>query len=30
MLQHHISGPPVLDDTGRLLGIVSEGDFMRR
>ena len=30
MLQRHISGLPVVDDTGRLLGIVSEGDFMRR
>ena len=30
MLQHHISGLPVVDDTGRLIGIVSEGDFMRR
>jgi CBS domain-containing protein len=30
MLQHHISGLPVVDDTGRLVGIVSEGDFMRR
>jgi CBS domain-containing protein len=30
MLRHHISGLPVIDDTGRLIGIVSEGDFMRR
>ena len=30
MLQHHISGLPVVDDTGGLIGIVSEGDFMRR
>ena len=30
MLQHHISGLPVLDESGKLLGIVSEGDFMRR
>ena len=30
MLQHHISGLPVVDDTGRLIGIVSEGDFIRR
>lgn len=30
MLQRHISGLPVVDDTGKLLGIVSEGDFMRR
>jgi CBS domain-containing protein len=30
MLDHHISGLPVLDAHGRLLGIVSEGDFLRR
>jgi len=30
MLQHHISGLPVLDDKGELVGIVSEGDFLRR
>lgn len=30
MLQHRISGLPVVDDAGRLLGIISEGDFMRR
>lgn len=30
MLQRRISGLPVVDDTGRLIGIVSEGDFMRR
>jgi CBS domain-containing protein len=30
MLQHHVSGLPVLDETGRLVGIVSEGDFLRR
>ncbi len=30
MLQHHISGLPVVDEIGRLIGIVSEGDFMRR
>lgn len=30
MLQRHISGLPVLDRTGRLVGIVSEGDFIRR
>jgi CBS domain-containing protein len=30
MLQHHISGLPVIDRTGRLVGIVSEGDFLRR
>jgi CBS domain-containing protein len=30
MLQQHISGLPVVDETGRLIGIVSEGDFIRR
>jgi CBS domain-containing protein len=30
MLDHHISGLPVLDAHGRLVGIVSEGDFLRR
>ncbi len=30
MLRHHISGLPVLDAKGRLIGIVSEGDFLRR
>ena len=30
MLQRHISGLPVVDASGKLLGIVSEGDFMRR
>jgi len=30
MLQHHISGLPVVDATGKLVGIVSEGDFIRR
>jgi len=30
MLQHHISGLPVIDATGKLVGIVSEGDFLRR
>lgn len=30
MLQRHISGLPVVDDTGTLIGIVSEGDFIRR
>jgi CBS domain-containing protein len=29
MLKHHISGLPVLDH-GRLAGIVTEGDFLRR
>jgi CBS domain-containing protein len=30
MLQHHISGLPVVDEAGRLIGIVSEGDFICR
>lgn len=30
MLQHHISGLPVVDETGTLIGIVSEGDYIRR
>ena len=30
MLSQHISGMPVLDDTGKLVGVVSQGDFMRR
>jgi len=30
MLRHHISGLPVVDDGGSLVGMVSEGDFMRR
>jgi CBS-domain-containing membrane protein len=30
MLQHHISGLPVLDHDGGLVGILSEGDFLRR
>jgi len=30
MLQRHISGLPVIDQHGRLVGIVSEGDFLRR
>jgi CBS domain-containing protein len=30
MLQRHVSGLPVVDATGRLVGIVSEGDFIRR
>lgn len=30
MLRSHISGLPVLDDAGRLVGIVSESDFLRR
>jgi CBS domain-containing protein len=30
LLNHHISGMPVVDAAGRLVGIVSQGDFMRR
>jgi CBS domain-containing protein len=30
MLQRHVSGLPVIDAAGKLLGIVSEGDFIRR
>lgn len=30
MLQQHISGLPVIDDDGRLVGVLSEGDFLRR
>jgi CBS domain-containing protein len=30
MLQKHVSGLPVTDATGKLVGIVSEGDFIRR
>jgi CBS domain-containing protein len=30
MLQHHISGLPVADASGKLVGIVSEGAFLRR
>ena len=30
MLQHHISGLPVIDKSGALVGILSEGDFLRR
>lgn len=30
MLQNHISGLPVIDGSGKLVGIVTEGDFLRR
>jgi len=30
LLAHHISAVPVIDDAGKLVGIVSEGDLMRR
>lgn len=30
MLERQISGVPVIDDSGRLVGILTEGDLMRR
>lgn len=30
MLQHRISGLPVIDAKGELVGVLSEGDFLRR
>jgi CBS domain-containing protein len=30
MLQHHISGLPVIDDNGKLEGMVTEADLLRR
>ncbi len=30
LLENHISAVPVVDDKGRLIGIISEGDLMRR
>jgi CBS domain-containing protein len=30
MLRRHVSGLPVVDAAGKLVGIVSEGDFIRR
>ena len=30
MLQKHVSGLPVVDAAGKLVGVVSEGDFIRR
>jgi CBS-domain-containing membrane protein len=30
MLQTHISGLPVMNDAGKLVGIISESDFLRR
>lgn len=30
LLAHRISAVPVVDDRGRVIGIVSEGDLMRR
>lgn len=30
MLSHHVRGLPVVDPAGKLIGIISEGDFVRR
>src|SRR5919112_673682 len=30
MLDHRISGMPVVDDNGRVIGIISEGDLLHR
>lgn len=30
MLRYHVSGLPVVNDSGKLIGVVSEGDFLRR
>jgi CBS domain-containing protein len=30
MVEHRISGLPVVDASGRLVGIITEGDFLRR
>jgi CBS domain-containing protein len=30
MLEKHVSGLPVVDETGKLVGIISQGDFIRR
>ena len=30
MLKHHVSGLPVVEGAGKLVGIVTEGDFLRR
>lgn len=30
MLKRHVSGLTVVDDAGKLIGVVSEGDFIRR
>lgn len=30
LLKHHISGLPVLDDDGKLVGVVTEGDLVFR
>src|SRR4026208_1594750 len=28
LIDHRISGVPVVDDSGRVVGVVSEGDFL--
>jgi CBS domain-containing protein len=30
MLAHRVRGLPVIDDDGRLVGLISEGDLLRR
>lgn len=30
MIDHHVSGLPVVDDAGKLIGIITERDFLRR
>src|SRR5215467_2723718 len=30
MLKHHLSGLPVVDDSGRVMGMVTEHDLVRR
>ena len=30
MLERHVSGLPVVDDNGKLVGVLSEGDLLRR
>ena len=30
MLKHHISGLPVIDNHAKLVGVITEGDFLRR
>jgi CBS domain-containing protein len=30
MLGHHVSGLPVVSEDGKLVGVISEGDFLRR
>ena len=30
MIEKHVSGLPVLNDNGTLVGMVSEGDLLRR